>query len=452
MGSIKAMRTAPTGRFPRRARDASIAAGASLIAAYSAFAMPILVRAMVGAGVAAWLVVTSVENFVFLALLGRNFADAVAYRPLLLGLNLGGLLGLLVLGVVAVRLTAAHNLRALGACLSVGVLLALWTTVGYFNYGFSPDLTRELIRGASILAIALVVANAPPGRHLRVVDAALLAACLPAFVAIQQGITGDGFEDGNRAYGTLSHPSTAGAVFAVCLAVAIWRYLEDRGGGRYLLLGVLFALALLATRSLGAMAQMLVTLMAYGFLRNTGGMRGRVVAVAGVALVLVFTLSPVGSERIEELQTTTSFTEASQGYNTNSLDWRFTQWSKLLDEWREQPWVGHGLGTTGTFVSPQNNIPHNDWLRMLVETGVVGTVIFTTAFFVLLARLMRRTRDTTASASFHAVVLAIVFGLAINGTANNMFSQTAPMYLASALVGASVAAAAARGVTSSRRQ
>lgn len=152
------------------------------------------------------------------------------------------------------------------------------------------------------------------------------------------------------------------------------------------------------------------------------------------------------------MQTTTSFTEASQGYNTNSLDWRFTQWSKLLDEWREQPWVGHGLGTTGTFVSPQNNIPHNDWLRMLVETGVVGTVIFTTAFFVLLARLMRRTRDTTASASFHAVVLAIVFGLAINGTANNMFSQTAPMYLAAALVGASVAAAAARDVTSSRRQ
>jgi O-antigen ligase len=50
-------------------------------------------------------------------------------------------------------------------------------------------------------------------------------------------------------------------------------------------------------------------------------------------------------------------------------------WRITLDSWRESPWVGKGAGSAEELVrrvSPDNEHPHNDYLRVLHDYGVVG--------------------------------------------------------------------------------
>jgi O-antigen ligase len=379
------------------------------------------------------------EVFFTTMLLARNVADAYAYKylPVAGGMNAGALVGVLVVGAGCLRLVGVGRQRidGLGFALMLLVLLSFWTVIGYENFGSADgSITREFIRSASIIVLALV-ASVSVRRFEdvdRIVAPVVFAAAVPATIAIVQWVSSGHVT--TRTSGTLAHPNAAAGLFGVALAAALWKLLERRSAP-YVVAAVILAIGILATRSLGGLAQILVTLLVYSIATRQGGARTAVAAAAGVVIVGVFVLTPIGKDRVAEVETTRSFSAAAQGYQTNSLDWRFGNWAKLIEAWRQRPLLGYGSGTTETLVVPGQNIPHSDVIRLIVETGVIGFVIFGAAFVALLVALYRRARAHWEGASFGAAVLAIVCGLAVHGLVNNVSTQTATMYALAVLLG-----------------
>jgi hypothetical protein len=215
-------------------------------------------------------VLTFVPTEVFLAsmLLARNVADAYAgaYLPVAGGMNAGALVGVLVLGAGGLRLVGVRHAEGLGYALFLMLLLCVWTIVGYTYFGTDGSIAREFVRSASILVMGLVSAGFV--RRLadvdRIVAAIVLAAIVPAIVAIVQWLSSGDFT--TRASGTLAHPNAAAGVFGLALAAALWMLLERRRSAAYAAAAATLAVAVLTTGSLGGLAQVLVTLLVYAVL------------------------------------------------------------------------------------------------------------------------------------------------------------------------------------------
>ena len=156
--------------------------------------------------VAVVLTVAPAGIFIGVTLVARDLADAVVDRAIVGTLNMGALLGVLVVSVVLVRVVGMRRPIGLGAALFAWLLLLFWFTVGYTNFGNDPSLQRELIRASSIVALALFAANSVRTQRSveQTVDIVIAASLLPAVVAIFQ--MAGGLE---RAHGTLAHANSA---------------------------------------------------------------------------------------------------------------------------------------------------------------------------------------------------------------------------------------------------
>jgi O-antigen ligase len=145
----------------------------------------------------------------------------------------------------------------------------------------------------------------------------------------------------------------------------------------------------------------------------------RLVPIMGFAVVLVVLLVPSVAERFSDLSTETT----QSGAAGNSLVWRFEYWKQAL-ELSENPIVGAGLRTVqaSTDVSKE---PHNDFIRVYVETGLIGLSAYLW-FLVSLARSARRSIRYTRSPLEHAVAVGFAGCLAaflLLSLVSNVISQ-----------------------------
>jgi O-antigen ligase len=383
--------------------------------------------------------VISVEAFVATTLIARNLASGRSEIMVAAGLNIGAVIGLVVVAVCLLRIARIRRPIGVGLTLALSLTLAFWYFIGILNFSVDPTLSRELVRSLSILGLALIAVNVPSeAARRRLLSCVLLAAVLPAIIAWTQ-IARQGVHV--RVSSTLAHKNEAAAVFAVALAITLWRWLETRDFRLYLPLAILFAVALLGTQSLGGIAQMFVTLLVYPLLTQNLRTRSVIAVFVGLIFIVVFALSPFGNKRLDQLKTTASYSVASRGqaYTTNSLDWRFYNWSREISAWHQKPYLGYGLGSTASLVNPGGNIPHSDILRLLVETGVIGFLLYGTAVLILWRRLYERARAPTRDASYAALALAILAGLLVHALDNNVSTQTATMYSVAIVIGCALA-------------
>jgi O-antigen ligase len=272
---------------------------------------------------------------------------------------------------------------------------------------------------------------------------------VPALLALYQLATNTGMDiAGNiRAHGTFAHPNSAAMFFAIATTASLWLYL-DNGRRRFdALLVAVFAAALIATFSIDGVITLAVMFTVFGALRpGSMGVKLGPCAIA-VAVVLVFFATPLGSKRVAG-ETATSLSAAERGETTSTLDTRLYRWKTLLPEWERSPIIGQGLGTTttaeNTVANPLNFLlPHNEYLRYLVETGIVGLTILLTGLTLLIRSLIRRRRipGTAGAGTLNAptLALAIVAGCLVNALAENTLLNS-PIGYAVALIVAAVLA------------
>jgi O-antigen ligase len=352
-------------------------------------------------------------------------------------LNLSGAIaGLLILAAAGLLLRRRRGPRA--TILAV-LWLCLWTAIAVDTSGASTETLREGVREMSVVALAVIVYNARGAVNVSIATRLVqLVGLVPALLALYQLATHTGRDVAGefRSYGTFAHPDSAAMFFAIAAVTSLWRYLDD-GRRRFdALLIIIFAVALLTTLSLDGLITLIAMLIVYGVLRP-GPLRDKLMpcAIAGL-IALTFFATPLGARRIKN-ESSTSLRTAERGEANSSLAWRFNKWKILLPEWERTPVVGRGLGTTVTGRRIPGNqfageASHNEYVRYLVETGIVGLVILLWALAILIRRLVSKRRihgefeaDTRNAAT---LAIVIVIGCLVNSLAENTLLNSPTCY------------------------
>jgi O-antigen ligase len=393
--------------------------------------------------------------FLGVTLLVRVLADSSLSSPTIRhtgSLNVSGAIALVFILVAAGLLLRRR--RGLWPTVAVALWLCAWTAIAAVVHGATTETVREGVREGSVVALAVLVCNSRGALNLptvtRMVQVVGVGAALVALYQLGTH-TGMRINGETRSNGTFIHPNGAAMYFAIATVASVWRYL-DRGRGRWdAFFTATFAAATIATFSLSGLAGLLAMLMAFGALRS-GSMRLKLgsFAVAGL-IVVAFLATPVGSERIaKESATKIAFVTSRRAESTSStsLAWRFYKWSTLIPEWEQAPYLGQGLGTTLTAEGNSENrtaaaVPHNEYLRYLVETGAVGLALLIFGAALLIRRLARR-RELPGAPGAGALGVAIVAGCLVNAIADNTFQYTTTGY-AAALILAAILCAPAGG-------
>jgi O-antigen ligase len=180
----------------------------------------------------------------------------------------------------------------------------------------------------------------------------------------------------------------------------------------------------------------------------------RLLAVGGVALILAAIAFPQTTKVVQ--QRFGDLSSQSEAHASNSWSWRTGQWEKLLPLGSQHPFSGTGFGTYPemtvrvfgvqdprypTFV--QGGQPgfaaHNDYVRMFVEMGVPGLVLWVAVLGGLFVSLARRARHP-AVGDYAVTLAATTLVLAAISFADNVQAYTVPMFYLFALSGAVIAA------------
>lgn len=358
-------------------------------------------------------------------------------------LNLSAIIALLFI-LVAIGLIIRRRQNVRPAALAV-VWLCFWTAVAVSTRGASAETVREGVREISVVALAVIVCNSRGALNVSVITRLVqVVGVASALLAIYQLATHTGvIVTGHvRSNGTFVHPNAAAIFFAIAAIVSLWRYIDNGRRRSDALFVIIYGVAIISTYSIDGLLSLLVMLIAFGTLRP-GALRIKLGAcvVAGVAAI-AFLATPLGSERIAK--ETTSNLSASRGAVNSSFAWRLYKWGTLIPEWEESPILGQGLGATVTSEGTSENdvngfVPHNEYLRYLVETGVVGLTILLWALFILILQLARERRTSPGALStgtLNAVPLALAVGAGclVDALADNTFLDSTTAYAAVLIV------------------
>jgi O-antigen ligase len=363
-------------------------------------------------------------------------------------LNLSGAIAvLLILVAGGLLLRRRHGVLPTVLIMS---WLCIWMAIAVNTSGASTETLREGVREVSVIALALIVYNA---RGVVTVPIAVrvvqFIGFAPALLALYQLTTHTGLDvDGTlRANGTFAHPDGAAMFFAIAATASLWRYLDDGRHRSDALLTALFVAALIATFSIDGLITLAAMLTALGLLRP-GSLRVKLgPCVIAALIILAFFATPLGAQRVAG-ETSTSLAAADRGETNSPLDTRLYRWKTLLPEWEQSPVFGQGIGTTTTTESTSSNrlnflLPHNEYLRYLVETGILGLAILLAALTMLVLSLLHKRKNpgTLDAGTFNApsLALAIIVGCLVNSLADNTLLNSPTCYAAALIVAAVLA-------------
>jgi O-antigen ligase len=359
-------------------------------------------------------------------------------------LNLSAAIALVLIVLAAVAVLRER--RGVLAAALAGVWLSVWIAIALHTSGVSTETLREGVREASVVALAILVYNVRSITEPVAARLVQLVGAVPAVIALYQLATQTGMlvDHSIRAHGTFAHPNSAAMFFAIAAIASLWLYLDNGRRALDALLTALFLAALIATFSIDGLATVAAMLVVLGALRP-GSLRAKLTpCVVAASVVLVFFATPLGSKRVAG-ETATSLGAAERGETTSTLDTRLYRWKTLLPEWEHHPAVGQGLGVTttaeGTRANPLNGLlPHNEYIRYLVETGVIGVLILLAVLAILIRALVRMRGDPSDVERVNGatLALAVVAGCLVNSLADNTLLNSPTCYAAALIVAAAL--------------
>ncbi|MEO7837362.1 MAG: O-antigen ligase family protein [Acidimicrobiales bacterium] len=249
----------------------------------------------------------------------------------------------------------------------------------------------ECARIAAVLTMLVVLENLLTGNRYRrhLLAAAFISAVLPLTLAAYQASSGKGiFEAGgfSRIRGTFLHPNPFAIYLALLIVMGAALVPHVAGRTRLALVTLLAAASggLFLTYTRTAWIAALAGLLVVGALQSRSLIIGLLIGAAVVVVAVpsvVSRFSDLGQER------------HLSGTPGNSLIWRFEYWGQALSLGGGNPATGIGLKMT-QLQTDEGKEPHNDFIRVYVEMGVIGLG----AYLALLAGLARTARRAVATA------------------------------------------------------
>jgi O-antigen ligase len=339
-----------------------------------------------------------------------------------------------------------------------GVWLILMPLGGLgLDGSFIGDSLREWTRLFSWLMVYLLVmqlrGRVPPERVISILFFALLIPLTVAFVqtvapsilppllsarppevVIQEvkGISAS-VDQGPRIRGTLGHSNGLATYLLLFMGLTWWKLSRAKKRWPWLLLLAVLAFFFVSTKALFSLMMLAVfvfVLVAFraSFVNLLGG------ALLFSLVVALFLSTEFGQGRISSIANTPLLNpdlEISRAIllskrDYNSFNWRIAQWTYLLGAWQNYPYLGYGLGTS-IRVSTNRLMPHNDYVRSLVEGGVVGSLAFIFFFSKQIAHLVQLRRwlpEWSAQRGLCTVLLALLLSIPVGMLTENIWSHT----------------------------
>lgn len=395
---------------------------------------------------------------ILLLLIVRPIIDAFSFYSInifdKLSLNLNALLAIFVC-LWAITVWAREKIvwrNLVGAWWLFGfMLLALLS----LTTSIAPTISiSEWLRMLSIAVLFIIVQHVAQQdqRFVHwVIPAAGLSAIIPLLVGFYQLISQSGLSFGgldNRIYGTFGHPNVLGFYLVMVLSVTIIKYLTTERSQRSLLYPIIIwssLFALLFTYTRGAWLGLGVVLVVLGIMKY----RKPLIMSAAVICFLIVFGQLINSVLIDSaninLNTNPLISRfAARSEEADSIDWRFVVLQTMLPQVAAQPWLGVGVGNfvtlrqlsdIGLFEDPE---AHNDYLRLAIEVGLPGLLLYLGFLLSILVAAVRNYRSwpPTAWQKWYSLTLiGLVLAYLGMSAGDNLLQGTPVMWLFMTITG-----------------
>lgn len=391
-----------------------------IVAGFLAGASPLLLCLALIAGAALLWFFTSFEQAVIGLLILRSSLDLFSALQLPAAFAIG-INALTILYVLVALLTgkAVRTDKFWWFFAGWVMMQSLWVILmplGGLGMGaaFLPSAIKVWMRYFSWLMIYLLVMQlkdrVPPEK---LVSLLLLSLVAPISVALMQiflpasilpSLLTAQAKAGSNVSGTLGFPNGLGIFLTMFIALIWWKLSTAQKRLPWMILLGLVSFVFVRTGYFTGIGAVFLLIL---FINSTKITPIRVIGVVLFcsAFVYMFGSTEFGQQRLTEIYQTPLLNPnidisraiiLSYG-DGNSFNWRLAHWNYLMEAWKQFPILGYGLDTSPVlgikdFRTGSGFAPHNDYLRFLVEQGIVGLVgfvVFLTVQGVHLVNLLR---------------------------------------------------------------
>ena len=382
--------SAPAGSWFRRRNDIWLAVALGGLVALLMLALP-MKAALASSVIGAFVIVAMVDTraALFAVVFVRASIDVTATVPLISAsgssdVNAAAMMSFLVigLGVAHMALNRIDVWR-----MPLVKPFAIFTAITLLGIVLAPDKNRALqdwlrIGGVLVLYI-LVVDLIRSAQDIRwMLRVLLLSSVLPLALGIYQYFTDGGNHETlglNRIEGTFVHPSPYATYLVQLVPLALVYFLHTRSRLGRVVLGVMIPamiFSVYATQTRAAWIGLVAVVMVFMAARA----RWTLIFVPIVAAAMFFALPSVQAR----------FNEATS--STGSVFWRQQQWQRAIETASPPQLVTVGTGLSSVDVR-LGNLTHNEYVRLLVETGAMGLVVTLLLYWKLFRIAMKGYRE-----------------------------------------------------------
>lgn len=411
-----------------------------MLGAFIVHLPPLYLFLGIGGVVFAFLVLFKIEIAILLAILLRNELGQFNYLGGDTAMHPNGLMGVAIIAgagfFFVMNRIDVSRLRAFWPFLvfSVVTFLSLLWAGEYLMDG----LTVALRLLTALAVYAVLVYKLDSIKKINWLICAIIAAqILPTVQGLLSVAQGGGM-DLESAEIVRSGHSGQGAFLAMILAFCLVQFLDASTALRRVLWGSLtsfFAVGLFFSYGRAGWIGFSVTALVIGLMK-----RSKLLIAFPIVLVLLITLVPTVAERFADID----LNRLDDGHSS-TLAGRIEVWRASAEIYQTHPWLGVGYGViryrVGEYLGGSAPMAHNDYLAVLVQTGLIGLLVFLLwhgKWFAELLEVRRTTRHAYDKTLALAVFAMFIASLVVRVT-DNVLETTEKLYPLVALVAATLA-------------
>ena len=337
-----------------------------------------------------------IETFLLLALFARSSLDAMREVKIILGdlyVNPASVLSIVIvlIGILFV-LVKKGSLRVNRIDKAFLIFLSV-STLGVFNafqnFGISGSIAiKEWVRLLSLFILYFLIKNIAKteGQIKAFINVMFLSMVIPLGVGYYQLITRAestlariGF---HRIYGTAVHSNHYALYLSFFLIFVLVLFLKERKR-KYVFYSLIIGIPFIATLSLNGLIMLSISVFVIGMIKYKKFM----IASFVILTIIILSVSPL-QQRLSKLMDINLKEEIRTGEFSTSFSWRIYWWGLYIKKIKEKPAFGYGLHTS-ELVNPQEDksriiwAPHNDFLRVLIELGIIGLLAYLYFYYVI---------------------------------------------------------------------
>jgi hypothetical protein len=208
-----------------------------------------------------------------------------------------------------------------------------------------------------------------------------------------------------RAFGPAQHPIALGAALAMLFPLAVYLAASLRQR-RWWFAAALLMLGALAPVSRTAVLMLVVSIVTFICLRPKEVKKAWPVIIPAVVIIHFALPSTLGTLKASFFPKEGLIADQSQSVGSRGQG-RIADLGPAFAEYRERPFLGQGFGTRVVDGdNPNAQILDNQWLKTLLETGLVGALAVVWLLATVVRRLARSARSEDQRHSWLAAALA----------------------------------------------